>query len=126
MAMERGEYLRSIGSRLRVASGSPPQADIIGLEIFRSFREGWPHAEELLRAVGATELSDRQRCLHSVLPITQFPESAIAAVCERLDVSPEALEESLRCRNVEWELLPPQVRDLLRHSVGDPWPDQDL
>jgi RNA polymerase primary sigma factor len=125
MAMERGEYLRGLNSRLRVVSGNPPRAEVIGLEIFRSFREGWPYAEELMRAVGVTDISDRQRCLHSVLPITQFPESAIAAVSERLNVSPEALEESLRCRNVEWELLPLQVRDLLRHSVVHPWPDED-
>jgi RNA polymerase primary sigma factor len=125
MAMERGEYLRGLNSRLRVASGSLPQAEVIGLEVFRSFREGWPHAEELLRAVGAMDSSDRQRCLHSVLPITQFPEGTIAAVSERLNLSPEQLEESLRCRNVEWELLPLQVRDLLRHSVVHPWPDEE-
>jgi RNA polymerase primary sigma factor len=125
MAMERGEYLRGLNSRLRVTSGSPPRAEVIGLEVFRSFREGWPHAEELLRAVGAMDSSDRQRCLHSVLPITQFSEGTIAAVCERLNLSPEQLEESLRCRNVEWELLPLQVRDLLRHSVVHPWPDEE-
>jgi RNA polymerase primary sigma factor len=125
MAMERGEYLRGLNARLRVASGSLPQAEVIGLEVFRSFREGWPHAEALLRAVGAMDSSDRQRCLHSVLPITQFPEGTIAAVSERLNLSPEQLEESLRCRNVEWELLPLQVRDLLRHSVVHPWPDEE-
>jgi RNA polymerase primary sigma factor len=125
MAMERGEYLRSLNSRLRLASGNPPQAEVIGLEIFRSFRQGWQHAEELLRTVDAIDLSDRQRCLHSVLPITQFPEGAITAVSERLNLTPEALEESLRCRNVEWELLPLQVRDLLRHSVAQPWPDEE-
>jgi RNA polymerase primary sigma factor len=125
MAMERGEYLRGLNSRLRVASGSPPRAEVIGLEVFRSFREGWPHAEELLRAVGAMDSSDRQRCLHSVLPITQFSEGTIAAVSERLNLSPEQLEESLRCRNVEWELLPLQVRDLLRYSVVHPWPDEE-
>jgi RNA polymerase primary sigma factor len=125
MAMEQGEYLRGLSSRLRVASGSPPQAEAIGLEIFRSFRQGWPHAEELLRAVGAMDDSDRQRCLHMALPITQFPESAITSVSERLNLSPEALEESLRRRNVEWELLPLQLRDLLRHSVLHPWPDED-
>jgi hypothetical protein len=73
MAMERGEYLRGLNSRLRLASGSPPRAEVIGLEVFRSFREGWSHAEELLRAVDRLDISDRQRCLHSVLPITQFP-----------------------------------------------------
>ena len=117
MAMEQGEYLRGLKSRLRVSSGSSPQAEIIALEIFRSFRQGWPHVEELLSSVGALDLSDRQRCLNMVLPITQFPEGAVAGVSERLDLSPEQLEESLRRRNVEWGLLPVHIRDLLRHSV---------
>src|SRR5829696_5571447 len=124
MAMERGEYLRGLKSRLRVASGSPPPAELVGLEIFRSFQQGWLHVEELLSAVGALDVSDRQRCLNMVLPITQFPEHAIATASERLGLSPEALEESLRCRNVEWGLLPPQIRDLLRHSAVHPWPDE--
>src|SRR5215216_2603066 len=94
MAMERGEYLRLLKSQLRVASGSPARAEVIALEIFRSFRQGWPHVEELLRTVGAMDVSDRQRCLHTVLPITQFPEFAIADVSERLNLSPEQLEES--------------------------------
>ena len=125
MAMERGEYLRALNSRLRLASGSQPQAEVIALEIYRSFRQGWPHAEELLSAVGAMDTSDRQRCLHSALPITQFPEGAVTAVSERLNITPEQLEESLRCRNVEWQLLPLQVRDLLQDSVVQPWPDEE-
>src|SRR5215216_815811 len=52
MAMERGEYLRLLKSQLRVASGSPPPAELVGLEIFRSFQQGWLHVEELLSAVG--------------------------------------------------------------------------
>ena len=124
MAMERGEYLRGLKSRLRVTSGSAPQAEIIALEIFRSFRQGWTHVEALLSTVGALDVSDRQRCLNMVLPITQFPDGVVAGVSERLDLSPEALEESLRCRNVEWGLLPLHIRDLLRHSAVQPWPDE--
>jgi RNA polymerase primary sigma factor len=124
MAMERGEYLRALKTRLRVASSSPPRAEVIALEIFRSFRQGWPHVEEMLSAVDALDVSDRQRCLNMVLPITQFPDTAIAAVSERLNCTPEALEESLRFRKVEWGLLPLQIRDLLRHSAVHPWPDE--
>jgi RNA polymerase primary sigma factor len=125
MAMERGEYLRGLKSRLRIASGSAPQAEIIALEIFRSFQQGWPHVEELLSAVGALDVTDRQRCLNMVLPVTKFPEGVVPAVSERLELSAEALEESLRCRNVEWGLLPLHIRDLLRHPVAQPWPDEE-
>jgi RNA polymerase primary sigma factor len=124
MAMERGEYLRGLKTQLLVASSGPPRAESIALEIFRSFRQGWPHIEEMLGAVDALDITDRQRCLNMVLPITQFPETAIGAVSERLNCSPEELEESLRRRKVEWGLLPPRIRDLLRHSAVDPWPDE--
>src|SRR5215217_3413472 len=40
MAMERGEYLRALKTRLFVASSSLPRAESIGLEIFRSFCQG--------------------------------------------------------------------------------------
>ena len=124
MAMERGEYLRGLKTRLRVAANGPLRAELIALEIFRSFRQSWPHVEEMLNAVDALDVSDRQRCLNMVLPITQFPETAIAAVSERLNCSPEALEDSLRCRKVEWGLLPLQIRDLLRNAAVHPWPDE--
>jgi RNA polymerase primary sigma factor len=123
MAMERGEYLRGLKTQLRVAANGPLRAELIALEIFRSFRQGWPHVEEMLNAVDALDVSDRQRSLNMVLPITQFPETAIAAVSERLNCSPEALEDSLRCRKVEWGLLPLQIRDLLRNAAVHPWPD---
>jgi RNA polymerase primary sigma factor len=123
MAMERGEYLRGLKTQLRVAANGPLRAELIALEIFRSFRQGWPHVEEMLNAGDALDVSDRQRSLNMVLPITQFPETAIAAVSERLNCSPEALEDSLRCRKVEWGLLPLQIRDLLRNAAVHPWPD---
>ena len=41
-----------------------------------------------MSAVGALDVSDRQRCLYMVLPITQFPDGLIAGVSERLDLSP--------------------------------------
>src|SRR5829696_3091534 len=125
MAMERGEYLRALKTRLFVASSSLPRAESIGLEIFRSFRQGWPQVEEMLSAVDALDVTDRQRCLNMVLPITQFPETAIGAVSEGLNCSPEELEESLRRRKVEWGLLPPRIRDLLRNSIVQPWPDEE-
>jgi RNA polymerase primary sigma factor len=39
-------------------------------------------------------------------------------------MTPEALEESLRRRSVEWELLPARVRTLLAQISADGWPDE--
>ena len=38
-----------------------------------------------------------------------------------MEITPEALEESLRIRTVEWELLPLQVQNLIRDT--NEWPD---
>jgi RNA polymerase primary sigma factor len=122
-AMERGEYLRRLRSRLRAELGFAASADVIALEIFREFRNGWPHVSGLLSAANATNLVDRQLCLGRVLPITQFPETAIQEAASSLDLTPESLEESLRLRNVEWDLLPDSIRDLLANGPVDHWPD---
>ena len=125
-AMERGEYLRALRAKLRNDLNSQPDADIIGLEIFRAFRDGWSHVEELLTEVGLFDRTDREYCLSISLPITRFPEDAIAAASRRLDLAPEQLEESLRRRIVEWELLPVHIHEVLRQTGSEPWPEESF
>ncbi len=122
-AMERGEYLQAIRSRLRAELGTAAEADVIGLEVFRSFRTGWAHVAGLVEAVDLGELRTRQQCLEQVLPITRFPEAEIQVAAERLELSSDQLEESLRLRNVEWELLPEPVREMLEDAGMTEWPD---
>jgi RNA polymerase primary sigma factor len=125
-AMERGEYLRLLRARLRAELGAAPSADVVGLEIYRSFVAGWPHVETLLTQVEYARSDDVECCLRALLPITQLPEAAVERAAEANGVSKEVLEESLRLRNVEWELLPPRFRDLVRYSLPDEWPDDEL
>jgi RNA polymerase primary sigma factor len=122
-AMEQGEYLRLLKVRLRAEQGVAAEADEIGMEIFRAFREGWPHVVGLLTEAGEADLTDTQACLERVLPITRFPEGAIGSTAERFELSPEGLEESLRLRTVEWGLLSSQLHDLLAFAAVDEWPD---
>jgi RNA polymerase primary sigma factor len=123
--MERGEYLRLLRSKLRVELGAPPAADLIGIEMYRSFTRHWPHVEVFLAEVGEPRDPDLQHCLQRVLPITQFPEEAVETAAERIGVSKEVLEESLRVRGVEWELLPNRLRDLMRFTAAEEWPDHE-
>jgi RNA polymerase primary sigma factor len=125
-AMERGEYLRAVRLRLRAEFGTAASAEAIGLETYRSFRESWSHVVGLLDAVGEFEFAEREQCLAQVLPLTQFAESAIEAASTQLELPREALEESLRLRNVEWELFPPKIQALLRFSGADNWPDDTI
>ena len=124
-AMERGEYLRQIRSRMRAELGSVADPDAVGLEIYRAFRQGWAHVSGLLAALAEPDIDDTQRCLHRVLPITQFPEDTVHTVAGSLEMTPEALEESLRLRNVEWELLPEQLHDLLTPAPDQDWPEEE-
>ena len=125
-AMERGEYLRLLAARLKSEHAPNMDADTIGLRIFCAFRDGWPHVVGLLTEVEELDSDDRWHCLQRVLPLTRFPEDAIVSASCRLDLTPEDLEESLRLRNVEWELLPDRILDLIRQPNGDEWPDEEL
>ena len=125
-AMERGEYLRALRARLRNDLASQPTADAIGVEIFRAFRDGWGHVEVLLKEAGLYDQTDREYCLSVALPITRFPEDAIAAASRRLNLPPEQLEEALRRRVVEWELLPVHIHDVLRQTGSEPWPEESF
>lgn len=122
--MEQGEYLRLLKLKLRAEHGALPEADAVGMDIFRAFRDGWPHVVGLLTEAGEADLTDTHACLERALPITRFSEDAIAATAERFDLSPERLEESLRLRTVEWGLLANSLHDLLAYAAVDEWPDE--
>ncbi|MDP9364789.1 MAG: RNA polymerase sigma factor RpoD [Chloroflexota bacterium] len=122
MAMERGEYLVLKRAQLRDDFGGDPDADVLGRAIYHSFRAGWPHVAQLHEEIySRTKMPPKSLCLKRVLPITQVPEGAVRGVCDRLELSPEELEESLRLRSVEWDLLPMAIQNLIRDA--EEWPD---
>ena len=125
-AMERGEYLRAVRAQLRNETGSQPDAEIVGLEIYLALRAGWKDAAALAAAVGLAEADDVAGCLDNLLPITRFSEEAIKEASQNLGLTPEELEESLRLRNVEWDLLPPQIRTLIAATAPGVWPDAEV
>jgi RNA polymerase primary sigma factor len=124
-AMERGEYLQALKARLRAESGQAPDAVAVGLAVFCAFRDGWRNVDALMLEVQAADPGDRVACLRRSLPITQHPEQAVASAAQALGVTPEALEESLRLRNVEWELLPPLVQAMLAGPGAFDWPPEE-
>ncbi len=122
MAMERGEYLILKRTQLRDDFGSEPDAGVLGRAIYHAFREKWHHVAELYAEIdGRLRPPPKTLCLKRVLPITQIPGGAIATACERLTMTPEELEESLRLRAVEWDLLPFGIQNLLRDTEA--WPE---
>jgi len=122
MAMERGEYLLQRRSQLRENVGDDLDADVLGRAIYHSFRTGWPHVAALYDQIHSrSRMPAKSVCLKRVLPITQVPEGAVANVCERLQMTSDELEESLRLRAVEWELLPAAIQNVIRENEN--WPD---
>ena len=124
-AMERGEYLRAVRARLRNETGLQPEAEMVGLEIYLALRAGWKDAAALAAAVNLPEAGNVAECLSHLLPITRFPEDAVKNTAQELGLTPEELEESLRLRNVEWDLLPPQVKSLIATTAPEAWPEAD-
>jgi RNA polymerase primary sigma factor len=121
-AMERGEYLSARQTQLTSDFGQPPEPDMLGRAIYHSFRQGWPHVHTMYVAVhGDERLPAKSVMLKRVLPITQLPEEAVAVVCESLGLAADELEESMRIRSVEWELLPPAIQSLIKDCTE--WPD---
>ncbi|MFL5761406.1 MAG: RNA polymerase sigma factor RpoD [Thermomicrobiales bacterium] len=125
-AMERGEYVLLKQNQLRDDFGEMPEADVLGRAIYHAFRQGWPHVRTLYASIhGDARIPAKSLCLKRVLPLTQVPEEAVQEVCDRFNLAPDELEESLRVRNVEWELLPAAIQALLRDA--EEWPaDQEV
>ena len=67
---------------------------------------------------GDERLPAKSLMLKRVLPMTQLPEEAVDRVCRSLGWPPDELEESMRVRSVEWELLPLAVQNLIRDTRG--------
>jgi RNA polymerase primary sigma factor len=123
MAMERGDYLTLRRDQLSRQLGREPEATELGKAIYDTFRTNWRHAAMLYEAMRPGELlPPKPMALRTLLPFTQVPEEAVKGVCDDLGGwLPEELEESLRLRTVEWDLLPVQVQNLIRTT--DDWPE---
>jgi len=122
MAMERGEYLLQRRTQLRDDFGEDLDADVLGRAIYHSFRAGWLHVATLYEQIHSrSRMPAKSVCLKRVLPITQVPEGAVATACDRLQMTSEELEESLRLRAVEWDLLPAAIQNSIRETEA--WPE---
>jgi len=122
-AMERGLYVTTVIDQLSAAGAIEPSSTEIGLVIYHAFRAGWPLVRDLWVEVnGDAGLLAKSDIVAQVLPITNLPEAAIEAIVTRRQVSSVALEEHLRLRTVEWELLPASLQQHIERT--ETWPDE--
>jgi RNA polymerase primary sigma factor len=121
-AMERGAYITTVSDQLSASGSVEPSATEIGMVVYHAFRAGWPSLRDLwLEAHPDADAVGKAQMVDQVLPITNLPGAAIEAICERHAIAADALEEQLRQRTVEWELLPSALQNVLDQS--DAWPD---
>ena len=125
-AMERGDYLSSMMIRLNGGNGDEPDGGVIARAIYDEFKAKWVHVSTLYLAAnpGDDALPPKPVMLRGLIPMTQVPENAISASARACGITPDEQEESLRLRNVEWELLPGPVQALVRDT--EVWPDDEV
>jgi RNA polymerase primary sigma factor len=133
-AMERRDYLARVAMQLneaglgtkttQIRDGVRDNAEAISRTVFLTFSEGWRYVEGLYQeAYPDQQAESRLRMMAAVLPVTQIPEALFKAVADSFSITPEALEEELRRRRVEWDLLPREVQRRL--DAPDSVLDQD-
>ena len=110
-AMERRDYLVKLLGVSLSGSGATDNPEKVGRAVVDSFQSGWFYAQELYAEAYPAGMPDTKlRVLQSILPVTQLPEGMFLQVAKRLETSSEALEEELRRRRVEWDLLPRELQ----------------
>ncbi len=124
-AMEQGRYLSEVRRDLGGAPGAAVPAADVTLEIYRRLRDGWPAVEALYRAMyPEAEVKSRSDVIAALTPTIKVPPETLRAVAAQLDCTPESLDEGIRLRAVELQLLLP-IRRLQRPLDGDgPWLDE--
>ncbi len=119
-AMERGEYLERVRQEIH-ETGTYPDAVEIARSIYWSFRQGWPVAYELyLAAFPARQPANKAQVLLAILPLRETMDQAIDEITARFEISRDELEEQIRLRRIEFDLLPAEIRDLINGI--DQWP----
>ncbi|HET7035913.1 MAG TPA: RNA polymerase sigma factor RpoD [Thermomicrobiaceae bacterium] len=124
-AMECGDYLTRLQQELTGSDGQRPTSAAIALAVYRNFKQGFPIAVTFYaESFPGRRAATKAQLLADVLPFADEREPAVVTTCERLGLSREALEEELRRRRIEHDLLPPEVAE--RIADLDIWlPDDE-
>jgi len=133
-AMEQRDHLVRVAHQINegnpegeehsVAATVLGSTEQIARSIFFTFTEGWRYVDVLYsEAYPDQPAATKPRMLAAVLPVTQLPEALLKSVADGFGMTSEALEEELRRRRVEWDLLPREVQQ--RIEAPDATLDQE-
>ncbi len=122
-AMEQGEYITLVIDQLSGPGSIEPSSTDIGMAIYHAFRAGWAPLQALYETIEPdSPETDKAAMLNRVLPVTNVPKPAMEAVAASFELTAASLEEQLRLRTVEWDLLPSPIQSLL--VARGAWPDE--
>lgn len=114
-AMERGDYLFRVQHQLQESDGGQVSVQAVTQIIYDRFKSGFPIARSLFEAAFPNQpATTKSRVLSDVLPLTLLPEHAINQVAEQYAIGLDVLEETLRNKRIEFDLLPPDVQESLQ------------
>jgi RNA polymerase primary sigma factor len=131
-AMEQGRYLADTRKALAATGGGEPTPTDVWLAIYRTLRDGWPRVAAIHAAMhdGAPTpvCRDVLAALTPTLKITDYhnpnrlTQERYKELAEALGATIEQLDEAVRLRAVEYQLMPKALQRLLERSAE--WPDE--
>ncbi len=122
-AIEQGDYLRDLITRLGVMSINDLDPVDLGLAIYHSFRAGWTIVDQIAADLPEEASATRFDILTALLPSANLPPGLVEGISRDLGLDASALEELLRQRRIEWRLLPAEVQKELEDPSS--WPNHD-
>ncbi len=123
-AMERGDYLARIQHELQGDDDGQIPLERVTQVIYERFKSGFPIAKSLHDAAFPEQpAATKSRVLADVLPLTLLPEAAINLVAEQYAIGVNVLEETLRSKRIEFDLLSPDLQEILQPI--DNWLEPD-
>jgi RNA polymerase primary sigma factor len=132
-AMEQGRYLTETRKALLAELGDEPSSADICLAIFRKLSDGWVGVQALYEAMypeaNGVARRDVLGALTPTLKITdennpnRLTHEQLRDLATSLECTPEQLDESVRLRAVEYQLMPRIVQRIL--DRGGPMPAED-
>jgi len=123
-AMERGEYLLRIRRELCDENPASLSSAFVARVIYERFKAEFPIARALYEvAFPNRPAPNKSRVLADVLPLALIPEQAIEDVAARFRIGTDSIEETLRSKRIEFDLLPSEVQEAIQPL--DAWLDDD-
>jgi len=131
-AMEQGRYLSDTRKALEVANGVEPTPTEIWLAIYRKLCAGWPRVAAIHAAMYGEDPTpvcrDVLAALTPTLKITDYnnpnrlTQERYKTLAEELGATIEQLDEAVRFRAVEYQVMPKALQRILERSTE--WPDE--